>query len=71
MRRTCLNCRYEPVWGDWIGHEFRRRIGKCRWDKPIPILPVTHRLDIASIVRYSDDSGVMTNCPAWKEKKEG
>ena len=69
MNKTCLNCKFEPEWGDWYGGEDHpRRTGKCRWDGKLPLMPTTHSINIRPISRHSDDSGVVTRCRTWAAK---
>lgn len=70
LMKTCLNCKYEPKWADWIGVEYKRCVGKCRYPVKLPILPRTHRIAVESIIRYDDDSGVIENCLTWQEKSK-
>ena len=67
---TCLNCLYEPEWGDWCGGEYPRQSGACRWDGVIPVLPSHYYITKSHIIRHSDDSGVKANCKAWKLGKQ-
>ena len=66
--KDCLDCKYEPDWSEWSGGEYSICYGRCKWDKEIPVLPKIYSLTKKSIIRYSDDSGVVTRCKAWKPK---
>ena len=63
--RDCLTCKYEPNWGKVFGGDYPRRVGDCKNKIKLPPLPKVYRVSIAVIERYSDDSGVIQNCPAW------
>ena len=67
--QNCLNCKYEPDWNDWIGTEYRRCYGKCKCPVILPVLPKVYRISIEMVERFSDDSGIVTHCKAWKPKK--
>jgi len=70
--KNCLNCFYEPHWGKLLGvFENKRQIGKCKFKAELPILPSIYIIVIKPITKYSDDSGVITQCKAWKSKREG
>lgn len=66
--RTCLNCKFEPDWSKPSGLEYPVRVGKCKWSGDIPVLPAVYSLIKKSVLRYSDDSGVMERCAAWTKK---
>jgi len=71
MRNTCLNCKYEPDWGDPIGNEYPRRYGNCKFLPKIPPLPPTITVGRPEkVVRHSDDSGIHRGCKVWEEKDE-
>jgi len=62
---NCLNCKYEPLWHDPVGKEHPRQSGECRWDGVIPAMPKIYRIEKGIIVKYSDNSGVPSNCKTW------
>ena len=69
MSKTCLNCKWEPVWGEEFGGvEYPRRSGKCNKVVLLPILPETYAVREAWVIKHSDDSGVMSNCRTWEQK---
>lgn len=70
MKRNCLSCKYEPEWGDMVGREYPRRTGTCMFEVVIQTLPSCYSLTSRSITRHEDDSGIETNCRAWKEKSK-
>lgn len=68
---NCLNCFYEPHWSDVTGidSKFPRRTGQCKWEfDPFLRIPEAINYKKTVIIRYSDDSGICTRCPAWKRK---
>jgi hypothetical protein len=66
---SCLNCKYEPDWSEPTKGSHPYRSGKCKWNEVVvPPLPRCTYLCRTSIMRFSDDSGVFTNCPAWEAK---
>lgn len=71
--KTCLNCLYEPEWGEWVGiGEYRRKVGRCSLVLKLPKnSPAVYSLTSKPITRYTDDSGIYTGvfCKAWKPKK--
>ena len=71
MSKTCLNCKYEPQWSEPKGGEYPRSSGKCRWFEAHgrPKLPGCVQVIENGILRYADDSGVMTNCKTWEPKQ--
>lgn len=74
VETTCLNCKYEPTWSEPSKHpKYPSRAGYCKFPMPTQILPACCTASRMSIImRYSDDSGVLTYCPCWgpKEKSE-
>ena len=73
MKKNCLTCKYEPDWGEWTKGYHPRQSGLCKRkefaDELISKLPRSYQVTINGITRYSDDSGVMTRCPAWEGKE--
>ena len=67
--KTCLNCLHEPDWGEWRGEEYRRQVGQCKFKLVLSGLPAVYRITKETIIRHSDDSGIKTNCKAWKPKQ--
>jgi hypothetical protein len=63
--KSCLNCKYEPDWGEETRGEYPRRFGTCKWNEPV-ILPACYTSTYKSIERHSDDSGVCLKCATWK-----
>ena len=69
MKKTCLNCKWEPKWSELLDRAyFKRRYGNCRFPLEEIILPKVYTLTKQNIVRYDDDSGVMENCRTWEAK---
>jgi len=75
--KSCLTCRFEPDWSPWVGSEgYRRSGGRCKWLKESEAgaaissatLPASIRISEKYIERYSDNSGVHTECKAWEPK---
>lgn len=68
--KDCLDCKYEPKWGEWSKGEYSRCSGPCKWDKPLPILPAVYQMSRpAFVIRYKDDSGIERSCKAWEPKE--
>ncbi len=68
VKKSCLDCKYEPDWGQVFGNKYPRRIGICKWDKKI-LLPGCYTPAYKkSVVRYSDNSGICLSCPTWEPK---
>lgn len=71
MAKNCLNCKFEPDWGEKQGREYAQEYGSCKFEPNIPPLPPTIIVSKAqNIVRYSDDSGIFSNCRVWEPKDE-
>lgn len=69
MLNNCLNCKYEPEWGEWRGREEKRCYGECKWIGDLPVLPSVYKINKPSLIeRFSDDSGVHNNCKTWEQK---
>ncbi len=66
--RNCLNCKYEPKWGEWTKGEYRRCTGACRFVVDLSEIPAAYRIIEKHVTRYSDDSGVHGRCVTWEEK---
>lgn len=66
----CLSCIYEPKWTEPTGKEYPRRSGECRFQIAAVVLPACATLAIKPLVRYSDDSGLPTKCPAYIKKTD-
>jgi len=66
--KNCLNCFHEPKWGEWRGTEYRRQVGKCRFKVKLPVLPAVYSIFAKPIIKYSDDSGTITQCKVWCPK---
>jgi len=70
MTHTCLNCKHEPIWSGWTKGAHPYQSGRCQWDlMQIPPLPRCCHINRQPIMRYKDDSGVMTNCRTWEPKE--
>jgi hypothetical protein len=68
MKKTCLNCKYEPVWGEPTKGDYPHQYGKCRWSGTLPALPAVYRVYVEGITRFvKDDSGIPTNCKTWEK----
>lgn len=68
MTAKCLTCVYQPDWTDWTGGEYPRQNGKCKF--PMPYIKLPYGCSIGNaphIQRYSDDSGIPSRCPTYKE----
>jgi hypothetical protein len=69
--KNCLNCRYEPEWGAWVGGEFKRRVGDCKYDvagKVQYLIPGCHHLQMYPVTMHVDKSGLPIGCPTWEGK---
>jgi hypothetical protein len=69
--KNCLTCKYQPDWSAWIGCEFRRCVGECKYDvigKTQFLIPECHHLQLYSITMYDDQSGLPSNCPTWESE---
>ena len=67
--KTCLTCKFEPIWSKPTKGEYSRQWGMCNWDLPIPELPASYVIHIEGITRFvNDDSGVKTRCKTWTAK---
>ena len=66
--QSCLTCKYEPDWSEPTGGEFSRQHGKCKYKMKWPAMPWVYYINIRSLVRYSDNSGLPTSCETWAEK---
>lgn len=71
QENTCLNCLHEPEWSAPTKGEYPRRVGRCKWPGPMPVMPSIYGLTLHHVIRYSDDSGVMRGCATWAEKGVG
>lgn len=68
-RKSCLNCKYEPEWGDPVGLSYPRRYGYCKYVIGNLVLPACYtNIRQKAIERYSDDSGVFYDCNTWEPK---
>ena len=68
IMKNCLTCKYEPDWSDWIGVDYKRRIGACKYPILIPKLPSVYVITRRKVIRYSDNSGIETMCKVWEPK---
>lgn len=66
--KSCLNCKFEPVWSKWSLGEYSRCTGNCQFKLPKIILPRVYRISHKGIIRYKDNSGIPIDCPTWKSK---
>ena len=70
MKKNCLNCKFEPDWGNWVTAGYKRCYGKCKWNNGIiPTLPQVYNITEKFITRYGDDSGTCQYCKTWQPKK--
>jgi len=68
-KRNCLNCKWEPNWSEPIGIEYARQHGSCKYSMPDIKLPeCSSPIYKNSVERYSDDSGICSNCKVWESK---
>lgn len=68
--KNCLNCKYEPDWGEWTGREYKRTFGECRYEVELPDLPSVYTLTFRKVERYRDDSGIPKGCKTFEAKEE-
>ena len=65
----CLTCVYEPDWGEPVGVEYQRRVGKCKYIVDFPPLPYVCRVNTVSLTVYDDDSGLPISCKTYIKKR--
>ena len=71
MKKTCLNCKWEPEWKVWVGAgEYVRCYGHCRYPVKNQLMPQVYTVTKKMVERFSDDSGVMGMCHTWEGKDE-
>jgi len=68
-KNNCLMCKWEPNWSGWTCGEYKRCSGKCRYPVKHQTLPATYKIFNDTIVRYTDDSGIPSDCRTWEEKE--
>ena len=71
VNKTCLNCKYEPDWGEMTKGTYPRRSGRCKHpivNRKLKV-PAVMSYHFKSVIRYDDDSGIHVNyCKTWEPK---
>ena len=55
--KTCLNCRFEPLW--------HKDIGLCKWNKMVATPTCFYKPKHSTVIRKDM---VLHSCPAWEVK---
>jgi len=75
VEKTCMNCRWEPRWSEWVGPpKFAHRSGHCNY--PITVyIPWAALFTKETLVHYRDPTSKdpcerPNKCPCWELKPQ-